>query len=83
MLAMSGKISMKSIAVRVDGLRQAMEAVMNGTTPDESKWTGVNSFVRTYCDLANQYVALTGDQSMNIYDTAKLKNPFEFRGHDT
>ena len=50
---------------------------MQGSTPDHAKWAGVNSFARTYCNLATQYVALTGDQAVKIYDTSNLKNTFE------
>lgn len=69
--------SLRSIAARVAGLRQAMEAVMQGTTADHAKWTGVNSFVRSYCGLAKQYVAITGDRAVNIYDVDKLQDPFD------
>lgn len=72
---MSDQMSLNAIAARVAGLRQAMEAVMQGSTPDHGKWSGVNSFVRSYCDLATQYVALTGDRTVKIYDTSKLKGP--------
>ncbi len=71
---MSHQTSLKTIAARVAGLRQTMEAVMNGSTPDHAKWIGINLFVTTYCDLASQYVALTGDSTVNNYDTSKLKN---------
>lgn len=74
---MSEQTSLKAISARVAGLRQAMEAVMQGSTPDLGKWSGVNAFVRIYCDLATQYVALTGDRSVNIYDTTKLKSAFD------
>lgn len=71
---MNEQASLKAISARVAGLRQAMEAVMQGSTPDLGKWSGVNSFVRSYCDLATQYVALTGDRTVKVYDTNKLKN---------
>lgn len=74
---MSDKMSLNAIAARVAGLRQAMEAVMQGSTPDHGKWSGVNSFVRSYCDLATQYVGLTGDRTVKIYDTSKLKGAFD------
>jgi hypothetical protein len=61
---MNDQMSLNAIAARVAGLRQAMEAVMQGSTPDHGKWSGVNSFVRSYCDLATQYVALTDDQTV-------------------
>jgi TIR domain len=71
---MSDQASLQAIAARLAGLRQAMEAVMQGSTPDHGKWSGVNSFIRSYCDLAKQYVALTGDRTVKIYDTTKLKD---------
>ena len=70
---MSDQASLNALAARVAGLRQAMEAVMQGSTPDHGKWSSVNSFVRSYSTLATQYVALTGDQTVNIYDTSKLR----------
>jgi hypothetical protein len=74
---MANQVSLRAIAARVAGLRQAMEAVMQGSTPDLGKWAGVNAFVRTYSELAAQYVAVTGDQAVKIYDTNKFKNPFD------
>jgi len=71
---MTNQMSLKALAARVAGLRQAMEAVMQGSTPDHAKWSGVNSFVRTYSDLARQYILLTGDNSINVYDASKLKS---------
>ena len=58
---MSDPAAMRSLVARVAGLRQAMDAVMQGTTPDHGKWACVNSFIRSYSDLARQYVALTGE----------------------
>jgi hypothetical protein len=74
---MNDQASLKTIAARVAGLRQAMEAVMQGSTPDHGKWSGVNSFVRSYSDLAKQYIALTGDRKVNVYDVSKLKSAFD------
>ena len=70
---MNDQASLKAIAARVAGLRQAMEAVMQGTTPEHGKWTGAHSFTRHYSDLAKQYVALTGDRTVKVYDTTNLK----------
>ncbi len=50
---------------------------MQGTTPDHGKWTGVNSFIIAYSKLATEYIALTGDRTVNVYDTSKLKNPHD------
>jgi hypothetical protein len=71
---MSDQESLKAIAARVAGLRQAMEAVMQGSTPDHGKWFGANAFARSYSDLAAQYAALTGNTTLKIYDTSKLSN---------
>jgi hypothetical protein len=70
----SDPASLKALAARLDGLRQAMETVMQGTTPDHAKWSGVNTFIRIYCDFAQQYIVLTGDQSVNVYDASKVKS---------
>jgi hypothetical protein len=65
------RIRLKGMFVRVDGLRRAMETVMNGTTPDNGKWGAFASFARAYNALAKQYVAETGD-SVNTYDLSKI-----------
>lgn len=74
---MSQQANLKAIAALVAALREAMEVVMNGSTPDHAKWIGVNNFARTYNDLASQYGALTNDRTVRIYDTSKLQNPFD------
>lgn len=70
---MNENISIKSIAARAKALRQAMDAVMQGTTPDHGKWSSVNSFVRTYSELARQYISITNDRSIPVYDSSKLR----------
>lgn len=72
---MSDQASINALAARVAGLSQAMEGVMSGSTPDHAKWTASNSYVRAYCALAKQYVALTGDRNVNLYDVSKLQSP--------
>jgi len=72
---MSDQVSLKTLAARADGLRQAMEAVIGGTTPDIGKWFAAPSYARTYDALARQYVAISGDKMINIYDTSKLTSP--------
>lgn len=74
---MNSDINLPKLSAQVIALRQAMEAVINGTTPDHAKWTGVNSFLRKYCGLATEYQQLTGDGSILVYDLEKLKNPFD------
>ena len=72
---MTDQAILKSLAARVAGLRESMEAVMQGSTPDHAKWTGINNFVRLYCDLARRYAELTGDTTVRYYNTDKLKSP--------
>ena len=69
---MSNQASIKLLAAKVAGLREAMEAVLHTTTPDHGKWTGANAFVSKYSQLARHYIALTGDNSINVYDVSKL-----------
>jgi len=45
---------------------------MQGNTPDQGKWSGVNAYVRAYSQLAREYYGSTGDSSVNIYDVSKL-----------
>jgi len=66
---MIDRAALKNLAARVAGLQQAMKVTMEGTTPDHGKWGGVNSFLRSYRDLARQYASLTGDKTVHIYKT--------------
>lgn len=71
-------VDLKNIAVlsaRVAAIKQAMDAVMQGSTPDHAKWQSVNTFVSNYNAVAKMYVATTGDNTVNLYDMSKLKNP--------
>ena len=70
---MTSLVSLKALAARAAALRQAMDAVRQDPTPSQGKWAGANHFVRTYCDLANQYVSLTGDRSLRVYDVSNLR----------
>jgi hypothetical protein len=49
-----------------------MDAVMNGSTPDHGKWVGFRSYMRAYSALSLQYVQVSGDNTIDIYDTDKL-----------
>jgi hypothetical protein len=71
---MSDQALLKSI-VPPDGLRKATEAVMQGSTPDLGKWSGVNSFVRTYSKLAVDYAALTAIGLLIFMTQASSKAP--------
>jgi hypothetical protein len=71
---MTDGIMMKKIAAQVAGLRQAMEAVMNGTTPDHAKWSAASSFARKYSAIALHYINITGDQGIQTYNNSKIPN---------
>jgi hypothetical protein len=71
---MSDQASLKSLSARVDGLREAMEVVMRGTTPDHGKWSAAPSYARSYSELARQHVADSGDKTIRVYDTNKLRS---------
>jgi TIR domain len=73
-LGMSDQASLRALSARVDGLRQAMEAVMHGTAPDIGKWSAAPSYARTYSELAGQYLAISGDDAIHVYDTTKLRS---------
>ncbi len=71
---MGNQKSLTILSACVDGLRQAMDAVMAGTSPDIGKWSAAPSYARSYCELAKQYVAISGNNTINVYDTSKLKS---------
>ncbi|MET3982110.1 hypothetical protein ABIB62_004724 [Mucilaginibacter sp. UYP25] len=54
-------MSLTVLKAQLSGMRQAMEVVASDTTTDHAKWTGVNSFVKRYIDLASLYRSLTED----------------------
>ncbi|WP_448635438.1 TIR domain-containing protein [Pedobacter panaciterrae] len=70
-------MSLGTISAHIAALRESMDVVVSGTTPDHAKWTSVNNFVRKYTELALQYISLTGDTNIGVYDVEKLKNPFD------
>lgn len=76
-MEMTNNMSLSTISAHIAALRESMDAVAQGTTPDHAKWTNVNNFIRKYTELALQYVSLTGDATIGIYDLEKLKNPFD------
>lgn len=67
-------LDLRVLTVRLAALRQAMEAVMQGNTPDSAKWVAADSFMKRYCELARRYVELSGDTSIKIYDVTKIKS---------
>lgn len=61
------------LAIMVDALRRAMDAIMGGTTPDHSKWRASMNYARAYNKLAAQYKMVTGDRSVTTYNIDKMK----------
>jgi hypothetical protein len=64
---------LKKLAVRVDALRRAMDAVMGGTTPDRGKWGAFKDYARAYNTLAAEYKRVTGEQNVSTYNLEKMK----------
>jgi hypothetical protein len=64
--------NLKNLSIRVDALRRAMDAVMNGTTPDHAKWGAFKNYARAYSALARLYVSVSGDRAINVYEAEKL-----------
>lgn len=73
---MSNSLSASAIAARLKGLRDAMDTVIAGSTPDHGKWVGINSFIRNYNSLALAYANLTGDNAIDVYKEDGLKSPY-------
>ena len=70
-------MSLSAILAHTAALRESMDMVIHGTTPDHAKWVGVNNFIRRYSELALHYNLLTGDANIRVYDVEKLKSPFD------
>jgi len=70
-------MSLGTISAHIAALRESMDAVVRGTSPDHAKWINVNNFIGKYTELALQYISLTGDTTIRVYDLEKLKNPFD------
>jgi REase_DpnII-MboI len=68
---------LKKLAVRVDGLRRAMDAVMGGTTPDHAKWSAFKHYARAYNTFASEYIQVTGEKDVNIYNLDKVKGSLD------
>ena len=66
---------LKRLSVRVDALRRAMDTVIAGTTPDYAKWGVYKNYARSYNILAHEYVTLSGDNAVNVYDLERMQNP--------
>jgi len=66
--------TLKKLAVRVDALRRAMDAVMGGTSPESGKWRAFKNYARAYNTLAVEYKRATGERNVNTYDLEKMKD---------
>ena len=66
--------ALKKLSIRVDALRRAMDAVMNGAAPNLAKWSAYKSYARTYNTFAQTYVDITGDGTVTRYAVEKLPN---------
>jgi len=71
---MGNSDSIKILAARVSGLKQAMDAVRQEPAEDIGKWAAADSFAREYTDLARICVNLGGDNSIKGFDSSKLRN---------
>ena len=68
---------LKRLSVRVDALRRAMDTVIAGTTPDYAKWGAFKNYARVYNPLAREYIELSGDNAINMYDIERMKGSME------
>lgn len=68
---------LKKLAIRVDALRRAMDAVMGGTTPDHAKWGAFKNYARAYNTLAGEYIRITGERHVSIYKLDKMKGSMD------
>jgi hypothetical protein len=69
--------TLKKLAIRVDALRRAMDAVMGGSTPDHAKWGAFKNYARAYNVLAGEYSKLTGERNINLYNLDKIKGSMD------
>jgi len=65
--------TLRKLAVKVDALRRAMDAVMGGTTPDHGKWGAFKGYASAYNTLAAEYNRVTGEGSVRTYNVDKIK----------
>jgi|GEM_PF-483502 len=70
-------MNINTISAHLSALRESMDVVLEGATPDHAKWTSAPNFARRYSELALQYSLLTGDEDIRVYEPDKLKNPFD------
>jgi len=65
--------ALKTLSIRADALRRAMDSTMTGSTPDHGKWVGFKSYARAYNEIAQQYQKLSG-QPVSVFQLDSIKN---------
>ncbi len=73
MMADEKNSTLRKLAVKVDALRRAMDAVMSGTTPDHGKWGAFKSYAGAYNTLAAEYNGVTGERNVRTYNLDKIR----------
>ena len=61
---------------QANALRQAMETVMAGSTPDHAKWFATNSYVQAYNRIAKLYHAATNSE-VTTFDEGQFSSPMK------
>jgi len=54
-----------------------MDAVMGGSAPNQARWGAFKNYARAYNTFAGEYVKLTGERNINLYDVAKMKGSMD------
>lgn len=49
-----------------------MDTTIAGSTPDHAKWGAFGHYTRAYQGLAERYIAISGDHTVQLYDVSKL-----------
>lgn len=65
-------LDLHDLLIDVEALKTAMEATINGSTPDHAKWVSYKRCVASYSTIAERYCEATGDR-IPTYDADKLK----------
>ncbi len=74
-MKMTSAEKLRRIAIKVRGLRQAMEAILSGTTPDHAKWQASGMFAMLYSTNYRDYVELTSNDDLPSIDYKRFMNP--------
>ncbi|WP_404425761.1 TIR domain-containing protein [Thalassospira australica] len=74
---MSNSDELQIVRLKIAALKEAMQTVMNGGTPDHSKWTNVKGFARRYNEIAKEFQALSNCNQVNIFNLDKIRNPYD------